>query len=67
MTAIKASDSYWRTFSLEGFGSADAVRENLRIVATHFFAKTKPPLSLNAANSCAYPVWLISIIENINN
>jgi hypothetical protein len=63
LTAIKANDSYWWTFSLEGFGTADAVRENLHINANHFFAKTKPPLSLNTTNSCAYPVWLNSIIE----
>jgi hypothetical protein len=67
LTALKASDSYWWTFSLEGFGSADSVRENLRIVANHFFAKTKPPLSLNTTNSCAYPVWLNSIIDHIDN
>lgn len=67
LTAIKASDSYWWTFGFEGFGSADAVRENLHIVATHFFARTKPPLSLNTTNSCAYPVWLNSIIDHIDN
>jgi hypothetical protein len=67
LTAVKADDHDWWTFGLEGFGPANDVRENLRIVATHFFAKTKPPLSLNATNSCAYPVWLNAMVEHSNH
>jgi len=64
LTAIQAIDSGWWTFSLEGFGSADSVRGNLNTVAAQIFSKSKPPLSLNTTNSCAYPVWLNSITEH---
>ncbi len=63
LTAIQARDTHWWTIGLEAFGPAEAVRENLRSVANHFFAKSKPPIALHTTNSCPYPVWLNSVAE----
>jgi hypothetical protein len=61
LTAVQAGGSNWWTIAFEAFGTANTVRNNLHLVAEHFFLQNVPPIPLYSTNSCSYPVWLHTV------
>ena len=57
-TQISVQEQSWWTVGLEAIGEAEALDENLRLVAEHVFAGRDTADQFTADRSMGYPAWL---------